>query len=98
MRRHFQLAEAQDPQKAGITVSLKNLVGINGDKNWLPHHTEGNPNNGGDEHPNPGSKHKFERLIVPYFRFLSLRVPGLGPWPIDGHDVRDGISSEMRRK
>ena len=27
-------------KKTGITCCLKNLVGINGDKNWLPHHTE----------------------------------------------------------
>jgi Domain of unknown function (DUF362) len=36
-------------KKTGITCSLKNLVGINGDKNWLPHHTQGAPTEGGDE-------------------------------------------------
>lgn len=38
-------------KKAGITCCLKNLVGINADKNWLPHHTEGFPDQGGDQFP-----------------------------------------------
>jgi uncharacterized protein (DUF362 family) len=76
----FSLPKLKTHKKAGITVSLKNLVGVNGDKNWLPHHTEGDPSNGGDEHPHPDAKHRLERALVPYFRRLSLRVPGLGPW------------------
>ena len=76
----FNLPKLKTHKKAGITASLKNLVGINGDKNWLPHHTEGHPQKGGDEHPNPNSKHKTERAIVPYFRQLSLKLPGVGPW------------------
>src|SRR5207245_4895705 len=76
----FSLPKLKTHKKAGITVSLKNLVGINADKNWLPHHTEGHPKNGGDEHPNPDRKHKTERAIVPYFRQLSLWLPGVGPW------------------
>ncbi len=34
--------------KAGITAALKNLVGINGDKNFLPHHRVGGSAEGGD--------------------------------------------------
>src|SRR5205085_9833220 len=30
-------------------LSLKNLVGIHGDRNYLPHHTIGTPREGGDE-------------------------------------------------
>jgi uncharacterized protein (DUF362 family) len=75
----FSLPKLKTHKKAGITVSLKNLVGINGDKNWLPHHTEGDPSKGGDEHPSPTEIHKIERQIVPYFRSLSLRLPRLGP-------------------
>jgi uncharacterized protein (DUF362 family) len=74
------LPKLKTHKKAGITVTLKNLVGINGDKNWLPHHTEGDPETGGDEHPRPDARHRFERRIVPYFRKLSLAVPGVGPW------------------
>jgi len=76
----FNLPKLKTHKKAGITVTLKNLVGINGDKNWLPHHTEGDPSVGGDERPNLGAKGYAERSIVPYFRWLSLYVPWLGPW------------------
>ena len=37
--------------KAGITGALKNLVGINGHKEFLPHHTVGPPELGGDQYP-----------------------------------------------
>ena len=39
-------------KKTGITVNLKNLVGINGDKNYLAHYRIGSPAQGGDEYPN----------------------------------------------
>jgi hypothetical protein len=39
--------------KAGITCCLKNLVGINGDKDWLPHHRIGSATRGGDEYLSP---------------------------------------------
>lgn len=76
----FSLPKLKTHKKAGITASLKNLVGINGDKNWLPHHTEGDPAFGGDEHPDFSGKHRTERALVPYFNKLSLSVPGIGPW------------------
>lgn len=38
-------------QKAGITVCLKNLIGINADKSYLPHYREGSLDEGGDEYP-----------------------------------------------
>jgi hypothetical protein len=34
-----------------VTLALKNLVGINGDKNLLPHHCVGSEAEGGDEFP-----------------------------------------------
>jgi hypothetical protein len=34
--------------KAGITGALKNLVGINGNKEYLPHHRKGGSESGGD--------------------------------------------------
>jgi uncharacterized protein (DUF362 family) len=38
-------------QKAGITCALKNLVGTNADKAYLPHFRRGAPKWGGDEYP-----------------------------------------------
>ena len=76
----FSLPKWKTHKKAGITASLKNLVGVNADKNWLPHHTEGAPALGGDEHPNPGLKHRTERKVAAAIRGLSHRIPMVGPW------------------
>ena len=75
----FSLPKLKTHKKAGITVSLKNFVGVNADKNWLPHHTEGHPKLGGDEHPNPGPKHRLERRAASVLRGMALRFPGIGP-------------------
>lgn len=37
-------------KKAGVTLALKNLVGINGNKDYLPHHRKGAANRGGDNY------------------------------------------------
>jgi uncharacterized protein (DUF362 family) len=47
-------------KKVGLTCALKNLVGINANKNWLPHHTEGTPAQGGDQFPGSTVKAKLE--------------------------------------
>lgn len=39
-------------RKAGVTIALKNLVGINARKECLPHHTNGSINEGGDAYLN----------------------------------------------
>ena len=36
--------------KTGMTCALKNMVGINGRKGWLPHHLSGPAERGGDEY------------------------------------------------
>lgn len=80
----FSLPKLKTHKKAGITVSLKNLVGVNADKNWLPHHTEGSPAHGGDEHPNPGLVHRIERLGARWVRRIAVNVPVLGPRLLQG--------------
>lgn len=45
------LPKLKTHKKTGVTLALKNLVGINGDKNWLPHHSVGSVDQGGDEFP-----------------------------------------------
>ena len=47
-------------KKVGLTCALKNMVGINSNKNWLPHHTEGTPDKGGDQFPAATMKAKLE--------------------------------------
>jgi uncharacterized protein (DUF362 family) len=51
-------------KKCGITVNLKGLVGINANKNWLPHHTEGTPDLGGDQFPVATSKARLEHGLM----------------------------------
>ena len=40
------LPKLKTHKKTGVTLALKNLVGINGDKNLLPHHCVGSPDAG----------------------------------------------------
>jgi uncharacterized protein (DUF362 family) len=49
------LPKIKTHRKAGITACLKNSIGINGHKDWLPHHRRGGVSRGGDEYlfPNP---------------------------------------------
>ena len=47
----FSLPKVKTHQKAGITAALKNLVGLNGDKDYLPHHRIGGTEIGGDCYP-----------------------------------------------
>lgn len=88
----FSLPKWKTHKKAGITASLKNLVGVNADKNWLPHHTEGAPVRGGDEHPSPDLKHRTERTVAAAIRGLSHRVPVVGPWV---HRVARGVGKPV---
>lgn len=76
----INLPKLKTHKKTGITVNLKNLVGINGDKNWLPHHTVGTPRDGGDQYPDRTLRRTIEHHSVQFLRKVSLKVPGLGPW------------------
>jgi uncharacterized protein (DUF362 family) len=47
----INLPKMKSHQKAGVTCALKNLVGVNGHKDYLPHFRFGSPSTGGDEYP-----------------------------------------------
>jgi uncharacterized protein (DUF362 family) len=49
-------------KKSGVTLSMKNLIGVNGDKNWLPHYRAGFAAQGGDEFPAPDPYSRVRRL------------------------------------
>ena len=51
-------------KKAGMTCCLKNMVGINGKKEYLPHHRRGGSEQGGDEYPGLGIYNKMERNVI----------------------------------
>ena len=56
----INLPKLKTHKKVGVTCALKNLVGINANKNWLPHHTEGVPEQGGDQFPAATAKARLE--------------------------------------
>lgn len=51
-------------KKVGLTVALKNMVGITARTNWLPRHTEGTPDQGGDQFATSAVKHKLEHKLM----------------------------------
>jgi uncharacterized protein (DUF362 family) len=59
----ISLPKAKTHQKAGITAALKNIVGLNGDKDYLPHHRIGGTEVGGDAYPGKS-----------YLRYLAERA------------------------
>jgi uncharacterized protein (DUF362 family) len=75
-------------KKCGITVNLKSLVGINANKNLLPHYIIGSPENGGDQFPKANTKRNLENKIVleakellatrnKFVKFLARKFKGL---------------------
>ena len=72
----INLPKLKTHKKTGITVCLKNLVGINGNKNWLPHHRQGTPSQGGDQYADDGLIHRIERRSMECFRRV---FPLFGP-------------------
>lgn len=50
----INLPKMKSHMKAGITCALKNFVGINGHKDYLPHFRYGSPKKLGDEYPDGG--------------------------------------------
>lgn len=72
------LPKMKTHKKTGVTLSLKNLVGINGDKNWLPHHSVGSPSQGGDEFPGARWIDRLRSGATELARPLLRRGIGLG--------------------
>jgi uncharacterized protein (DUF362 family) len=47
----ISMPKSKTHEKTGITNALKNIVGLNGDKDFLPHHRIGSSQKGGDAYP-----------------------------------------------
>lgn len=73
------LPKIKTHKKTGLTCALKNLVGINGDKNWLPHYILGSEPSGGDEYPESASLGGMESIAKRIGKGFSLRLPIIGP-------------------
>ncbi len=76
----INLPKLKTHKKTGVTLSIKNLVGINGDKNYLPHFTQGAPDAGGDEYPEATAGRTVELMGRTTMRKLAISVPKAGPW------------------
>jgi uncharacterized protein (DUF362 family) len=56
-------------KKVGVTLNAKNLVGINTNKNLIPHYRIGSPKEGGDQYPD-GFFSAKERFMIKFERFM----------------------------
>lgn len=74
----INLPKLKTHKKAGITCSLKNLVGINTYKNWLPHYSIGSPRQGGDQFAASTVKQDMESVLLRYVKRSLARFPSLG--------------------
>lgn len=59
----INMPKPKSHRKAGVTISLKNMVGINIRKEFLPHHTLGAMRNGGDEYKEQSKIHQLRSYI-----------------------------------
>lgn len=62
-------------RKAGITLNYKNIIGINGNKNYLPHFRIGVPTDGGDEFERLNDKEKTVKYINRFLIDILLIKP-----------------------
>lgn len=73
----INLPKLKTHKKVGLTCALKNLVGINANKNWLPHHTEGTPAQGGDQFPADTAKARLEHSWMGAAKRVLKNSPAL---------------------
>ena len=69
----FNLPKLKTHKKAGVTLSMKNLVGLNADKNFLPHHSIGTPSEGGDAYPASPLHRRLEGRLLRTIKPLLAR-------------------------
>ena len=63
-------------KKIGVTLNLKNLIGINGDKNWIPHYRVGSPRRKGDEFGSESILRHMESMLKDKFKEKSIPTGG----------------------
>jgi uncharacterized protein (DUF362 family) len=72
----INLPKLKTHKKAGITCALKNLIGINGNKEFLPHHRVGGASFGGDCYPGANPLKRSLEFVLD--RQNSTARPALG--------------------
>lgn len=73
----LNLPKLKTHKKTGVTLALKNMVGINGDKNLLPHHCVGSIDEGGDEFPGARALDRVRSRATELARHLLSRGIGV---------------------
>jgi len=82
----INLPKLKTHRKVGLTAALKNMVGINGHKDWLPHYRLGSIERGGDEYQHKSISKSLtskldEKLYQEHHSFLNpfrkLAIRGL---------------------
>jgi uncharacterized protein (DUF362 family) len=74
----INLPKLKTHKKAGVTLSLKNIVGVHGDRNYLPHFVMGTPAEGGDEFPTNNVKAKLQSRMIRWFKAALVHRGGKG--------------------
>lgn len=67
----INMPKPKSHRKAGLTISMKNLIGIIARKECVPHHTNGSPVNGGDEYQYPSFWGCLEDKMLDWINYLS---------------------------
>ena len=62
----INLPKPKSHRKAGMTACLKNFIGVNTKKEYIPHHRNGNVKSGGDEYPESSIIKKLESTVKNY--------------------------------
>lgn len=73
------LPKLKTHKKAGITCALKNLIGINGNKEYLPHHRVGGSAEGGDCYPGTSSVKRLLEFTLDRAN-IAAAVPQQRAW------------------
>jgi len=71
----INLPKLKTHKKTGLTCALKNFVGINGDKNWLPHYMLGAPEDGGDQFTARTARTQSERVLMTRIKHALTHTP-----------------------
>ncbi len=74
----INLPKMKTHKKTGVTLSLKNMVGANGHRNCLPHHTLGTPSEGGDEFSTNNLQNKVQGRMIVGFKKCLAAMGGCG--------------------
>jgi len=74
----INLPKLKTHKKTGATLSLKNLVGIHGHRNYLPHHVMGTPRRGGDEYPDASLMNEVQGIATRALKKVLARQGGKG--------------------